>query len=300
MEGMMDRDDRIRQAFTEGGDEPAIDRDRGWTRVLRARMIALRRRALARTSVLTIAAAALIAVAVTSDGSLWHGIASRLGAGGVVLDSLQDTEISMTAQAQTSSETSGELIMLLNHRRGLRDQALDAQESRMRIQSTLERLPDHENAPLWRREVTLLEERLADLRLELGLVDRELAQHAGAADLPASEAVALVPNAPLVAPDAVQTERLMILYGSGAVLLLLMVLVMQYVRRTANATVRTLSAIQAQATSQHETLTAGIEAIALEVERLGEGQRYMSKLVGGGGEAHAVVRSQLEDVERKT
>ena len=40
-----------------------------------------------------------------------------------------------------------------------------------------------------------------------------------------------------------------------------------------------VSLIEGQVSSQHATLASGIDAIALEVERLGEGQRFMSKVL---------------------
>ena len=54
-----------------------------------------------------------------------------------------------------------------------------------------------------------------------------------------------------------------------------------YMRRIARMTREALAAIEKQVSSQHATLASGIDAIAVEVERLGEGQRFMSKALAG-------------------
>ena len=60
-----------------------------------------------------------------------------------------------------------------------------------------------------------------------------------------------------------------------------MVFLVGYMRRIARMTREALAAIERQASSQHATLASGIDAIAVEVERLGEGQRFMSKALAG-------------------
>jgi hypothetical protein len=50
-------------------------------------------------------------------------------------------------------------------------------------------------------------------------------------------------------------------------------------RSIARSTRQALTQLEAQVSSQHATLASGIDAIAVEVERLGEGQRFMSKVL---------------------
>jgi hypothetical protein len=73
-------------------------------------------------------------------------------------------------------------------------------------------------------------------------------------------------------------------WASGFPLVLLaagMVAMLGYMRRIARKTREALAAIEGQVSSQHATLASGIDAIAVEVERLGEGQRFMSKVLTG-------------------
>ena len=70
--------------------------------------------------------------------------------------------------------------------------------------------------------------------------------------------------------------------GVPVVLLALgMIAMLGYMRRIARKTREALAAIEKQVSSQHATLASGIDAIAVEVERLGEGQRFMSKALAG-------------------
>jgi hypothetical protein len=70
--------------------------------------------------------------------------------------------------------------------------------------------------------------------------------------------------------------------GIGLLLVLAMFGMMIYMRRIAKLTREALTAVERQVSSQHATLASGIDAIAVEVERLGEGQRFMSKVLSGG------------------
>jgi hypothetical protein len=101
---------------------------------------------------------------------------------------------------------------------------------------------------------------------------------------------------PPIYRDGIPVERLA-LPVLGLTLLLAFVMTVMYVRRSVRASARTISEVQSQIASQHATLASGIDAIALEVERLGEGQRYMSKVIAGGVEGREVP-SHLRNPER--
>jgi hypothetical protein len=73
----------------------------------------------------------------------------------------------------------------------------------------------------------------------------------------------------------------MVSAGISAMAMLMMVAVLYFFRRTMRATAETLSSFQANASSQLSAMTSGIEAVAIEVERLGENQRFMSKVIVG-------------------
>ena len=115
----------------------------------------------------------------------------------------------------------------------------------------------------------------------MAVVDRELSGHQATV----SEYVSIAPHTdPQVfqfGSPGIPGEVIWVAGGAGGLLLLGMLSLLVYMRSVARSTRVALSQIEGQVSSQHATLASGIDAIALEVERLGEGQRFMSKVLAG-------------------
>jgi len=77
-------------------------------------------------------------------------------------------------------------------------------------------------------------------------------------------------------------EAMYMVGGLGGGLLLVSMALLLYMRRIARTTRESLAQVESQISSQHATLASGIDAIALEGERLGEGQRFMSRVLSKG------------------
>lgn len=205
----------------------------------------------------------------------------------------------MNAIAQaTQHEIPQSLMPLLGHRTALRH---DISEFEEKIQVIRKQLDAHPGDGVLRGDLALLTEQLASAQSAMRIVDRQLAAleaPPSTPDLPALPVVgvpepgfvSIATEPPIFVNPGLEGERMLMLYGAGALVMLTWVAMTLYIRRTTRATITAMSAIQ----SQHATLAAGIEAVAVEVERLGEGQRYMSKVLAGGESGGQEQRSGIE------
>jgi hypothetical protein len=173
-------------------------------------------------------------------------------------------------------EVPSSLLPLLGHRSQLRMDITSLEDRRDDVQRIANQTTGREHAAAVSR-LAELESQLDAARLALSVVDRELAGHTGA-PVVYTEAPSPPPFVSISSP-AFPDEVLYAAGGAGAILMLGMLAMMVYMRSVARTTRNALSVIESQVSSQHATLASGIEAIAVEVERLGEGQRFMSKLI---------------------
>ena len=129
-----------------------------------------------------------------------------------------------------------------------------------------------------------VEEQLAGAKTALSVVDAQLAGHAGIPMNPVPPMIAEIAQPPqviTVSGGGLSDEMIWSSGGVGLLLVLAMLGMVFYMRRIARMTRDALVAVERQVSSQHATLASGIDAIAVEVERLGEGQRFMSKVLSG-------------------
>lgn len=285
-----ERDERIEAAFSSDDDAPPFDAGRTWPGFVSRRTRQARRRVLARVGIGLAAAAAL------AGGAAWYERSPSTPVQvAAMFDSLQGTltpeEPAMNAiQQATQHEIPQSLMPLLGHRTALRHDIDEFQET---LHGLRQQLGAHPGDGQLKADIATVTEQLASAQAAMRIIDRQLA----AIDAPSvpvlpeiAEAIAVQPDMPVIFTDAgTSGDRLLLLYGAGALLMLAWVAMTLYVRRTTRATINAMSAIQ----SQHSTLAAGIDAIAVEVERLGEGQRYMSRVLTGG-EAEARVKPHAE------
>jgi hypothetical protein len=306
---MTDRDDRIREAFDGGA--PTLERERVWARVLQARARSVRRRLAARVGFVLATVSVVAGVVALRDADLRSGLLSRFGPAPVPahLDSI-DLSPQPEASVIVQQEAPSSLIPLLGYRINLRRDIQELEGRIGEIRSMIESNPSDARTGELTRDLHVTSEQLQSAVIALRAVDRQIAGLEGT-PMPALPPIPeIVTDAeepttlgegievpPPIYPEGIPVERVALLGGLGLTLLLAFVMTVMYVRRSVRAGVRSVSDVQSQIAAQHATLAAGIDAIALEVERLGEGQRYMSKVIAGGAEGRDVP-SHLRNPER--
>lgn len=274
-----DRSALIRDAFDGQDALPPEDRERMWT-ALRARGAGDRRQRVAGAGTLVLAGVAVGAIAT------WQYAGARHAAGApppaaVAADSLAAEPLREPVMTQEPS-TPTNLIPLLGHRSSLRLDIENFTAKRDELIRQIDKASGAEEQILHRR-LADVEEDLQAAKSTLRAIDLQLSGVQGTptpdAVIQFAEAQALPPDQP---PPAAWFARPDVLWGASGGLVVLMLTVLVYLRHFARTTRKALAAIEAQVASQHTTLASGIDAIAVEVERLGEGQRFMSKVLAGG------------------
>ena len=274
---MIDRDPVIRDAFEDDASRMSpAHQDRLWSEMLHRQTRQIRRRYIARAGVVLVAGAAVggfIALRSVSRSS-------APDAEVIAADSLpnfspsEPTVIQEPAHAPVSN-----LIPLLGHRSSLQmdisryEDQIDALSRRLNQTSGQER-------EVLSRQLREFEDQLQGTKKAMALVDRELSGHQGPVQTYSN--VIVPPEAPIIfgGPSGQDVMFRTTVLGGGLLLICLALLV--YMRRIARTTRDALAQVESQISSQHATLASGIDAIALEVERLGEGQRFMSRVLSKG------------------
>ena len=141
-----------------------------------------------------------------------------------------------------------------------------------------------------------LEQRITEIDQRISATDKLIAesemQIARAAAVPG----AVVPPKP--EPRQGPPEEVFVLSGMFIVIVLLP-LSIALARRIWRRGVATITKLPAELTDRLTRLEQGMDAIAVEVERVGEGQRYMARLFGEDGSIRAIGAGAAEPVEVK-
>jgi len=279
---MTERNELVRDAFQEDS-LSASDRDRLWSTLQHRQTRQARLRNLVRAGVLLLAGAILAAVMF-----LRFGIRSSTGPVVVAVDSLTintSSEPSMI-QEPPRDQVPSNLIPLLGHRSSLRMDITNYELRRDELVKQLENTTGRQHDRV-EQELSAVEQQLEASRLAINVIDRQLT---GFESSVVTHTFAETP--PQVfqfGSSGISGQVMWAAGGAGGLLLLGMLTLLVYMRHIARSTRQALSLIEGQVSSQHATLASGIDAIALEVERLGEGQRFMSKVLTT---PEAKVRSQ--------
>lgn len=176
-----------------------------------------------------------------------------------------------------------ELLPLLGHRTQLRMDMQSLEERQMQLAKRLEQTSGREHQVI-ETQLSSVEQQLEATRVAISVIDARLS---GQPQVVTHTATAIAPPQVFVGGGGLSDEFIWANYGSVVLIALLMVGVLGYMRRIARVTREAMAAIERQVSSQHATLASGIDAIAVEVERLGEGQRFMSKALAGAEKAPA-------------
>jgi hypothetical protein len=176
-------------------------------------------------------------------------------------------------------------------RQELRDQLNDLQGTRNTITGQLEDMPA--SSP----ERKPLETRLADVDTRIANVDQQLASNA--TDI--SKAAA-IPGAVVEPPREIRQgppEEAYIL-GGLFMILVFFPLSVAYSRRIWRRSAAAVASIPREIGERLLRMEQAVEATAEEVERIGEGQRFLTRLFTEGEGARAIGAGAAQPIERKS
>jgi hypothetical protein len=279
MELMTEPGPRMRDTLKNSTTPPPFDHDRMWVGVQARHSTMSRRRTLFRWTMLGIAGA-ISATGLLVVGRTVPNFVERPVI--IAADSVQE-EPPGTSHMPAIQETPSAIIPLLGHRTQLR---MDIDQLSHRRTSLLRDIADADvttalRAAL-RQELAEVEEQLAASKATLVMVDRQLSGQSGSA-----AAVAISVPEPVTTttqivevPTFVSGASIIPWFaGGGTLIMLMMIATMLWVRPTTRAALNEVASLRTQAGTQLTALSEGIEAIAVEVERIGESQRYISKAI---------------------
>jgi hypothetical protein len=161
-----------------------------------------------------------------------------------------------------------------------------------------------EDMPVSSAERTALEKRLTDVDQRITTVDQMLATNA----MQLSQAAA-VPGAVIERPPVVRqgpSDDTYVVLGSLFILLALGPLSIALARRIWRRSAAVVTAFPRELADRLSRMEQALEATSLEVERIGEGQRFLTRLFTegegarslGSGAAHAIERKPAKEPER--
>jgi hypothetical protein len=289
---MSDRNERIRAAFHDETGAPVWNRDGILTGVLQ-HTHHLRRQRLYRRTAIALVTTLVLGVAWVQLRSTPTGfpIPSSVAPEPVTFDSIPtnpaevavpNQEHQVSATTITVHEAPQSLMPLLGHRSSLSSDLRLLVEKRDELVTALNANPGSARADQLRTQIAGTEADIASTRTALRVVDNQLAALQGeAAPVVAPEAVTFSESPPIVIRGPLPGEPFMWAAGISLAALLIVFAALLAFRRTMRSAIDALSSLQGQASTQMSALTSGIEAIAIEVERLGENQRFMSKVIAG-------------------
>lgn len=143
---------------------------------------------------------------------------------------------------------------------------------------------------------TGIEARIAEIDQRISTVDKQIAEN----ELNIARAAAV--------PGAVQKEREpqpqrppeeVFVLGGMFIVVVLLPLSIALARRLWRRGVATITSLPAELAERLTRLEQGMDAIAVEVERIGEGQRYMTRMFAEDGSARALGAGAAEPVPVK-
>jgi hypothetical protein len=141
-----------------------------------------------------------------------------------------------------------------------------------------------------------LEQRITEIDGRIAAVDKQIAESEAQIARAAAVPGAVVPPKPIRREGP--PEELYVLSGMFIVLVLLP-LSIAAARRIWKRGVATITKLPAELTERFTRLEQGMDAVAVEIERIGEGQRYMARLLGEDSPLRAVGAGAAEPVDVK-
>jgi hypothetical protein len=284
---MTEPGERLRELLRTSTEPPAMDRDQVLAGVYARQALLARRRSLLRWAMTGLGTAA-VALAVYVGSRLSARVPSFENLSPVTTDSVPQSpsgdEVMVTHQ---EASTPSSLIPLLPHRNQLRMDIdhLMTQRRELTMEIANDKAPAA-SRELAKKELVEVEQDLAAAKRALNVIDAELA---GRPVIPVAIEEPVQTHTfteiPVGVPVVVGRPVVAWIAGASTLVLLVMLSMMLWVRRTTRAALSEVASLRTQSGTQMTALSEGIEAIALEVERIGEGQRYLSKMIATPQEA---------------
>jgi len=175
-------------------------------------------------------------------------------------------------------------------RQELSDQLGGLLDTRSSLMSQLQQLPAGSVGR------TGIEQRIAGVDTRIAEMDKQI----GLADAQVAKAAA-VPGAVVEPPRFVERgppQEVYVLSGM-IIILVLLPLSIAYARRIWKRGAAVVAAFPKEITERLARLEQSADATALEVERIGEGQRFLTRILTEGSNAHALKAAPAEPAERK-
>ena len=141
-----------------------------------------------------------------------------------------------------------------------------------------------------------LEARIAELDARISAVDKQIA----AADAEVARA-ASIPGAVIEEPPTPREgppEEVFVL-GGMFIFVVLLPLTIAYSRRIWRRSAAAVASIPQELADRFTRLEQGVDAIAVEVERIGEGQRYMTRMFATDGSHRALGEGAAQPIDVK-
>lgn len=174
-------------------------------------------------------------------------------------------------------------------RRELADQLEELEDTRREISNQLQALPA---GP----EKTALETRLTDVSARISAVDQMMASNAASIAQAAAIPGAVVEPPPYV-PSGPPEEAYIV--ATIFMFVFLLPLSIAWARRIWRKSATVITSFPREITDRLSRMEQAVEATAVEVERIGEGQRFLTRLFTEGEGARAIGAGAAQPVERK-
>ena len=177
---------------------------------------------------------------------------------------------------------------------GFRAQRRELTNQLERLTSTRSELSARlENSPLSDVNKKGLEQRLASIDERIASVDKQIME----TDAQIARAIA-VPGAAIDLPEqrSGSDDDGMYVIGTIFVLAVLMPLAIAYARRIWRRSAKVITTFPKELSDRLIRVEQSVEATALEVERIGEGQRFMTRLFTEGAGAQALAQRQPDRI----
>lgn len=174
-------------------------------------------------------------------------------------------------------------------RRELNDQLEELESTRRDISNQIQQLPA---GP----ERTALETRMTDVSARIATVDQMLASNAASIAQAAAIPGAVVDPPPYVRQGPPEEAYVV---GTIFMIIALLPLSIALARRIWRRSAAVVTSLPREITERLARMEQAVEATAVEVERIGEGQRFLTRLFTEGEGARALGTGAAQPLERK-
>ena len=144
---------------------------------------------------------------------------------------------------------------------------------------------------------TGIEQRVTELDARISLLDKQIAESEARVAVAAGVPGAVVPDRPPPRREG-PPEEVFVLAGIFIVVVLFP-LSIAYARRLWKRGAAAVASLPAELAERLTRLEQGMDAVAMEVERIGEGQRYMTRMFAEDGSLRAIGAGAAEPVPVK-